>query len=417
MKNRYGYDAHGKLKPIAKIYTKGEHPVTRALIDSQARAIVSRLEEKGYEAYIVGGALRDILLGQTPKDFDIATSAHPSAVKRLFRRARIIGKRFRIVLITLDDGSAIEITTFRSNIDSDDPYGKSMFGTMDQDVLRRDFTCNALYYSPAREELVDYKNGVSDIKKRRLVPIRKEFKEDPVRMLRALKFSAKCGLKIPLALNLDIRKNAALLTGVSLSRMTEEIMKVLTSKSSAEIIKLCVQYKLLKYMLPRVYAWVSAARGAAEKTGDKNRLETLLENCARADAENGNSRSRALSFFIRAFTEAFIDSRRAAGQKFPSVTKLFEEVKRLLHPITPPNADIYEALRIIVVSKGAKMHESSRAGRKEYTREYGREQRDTRGRAGNDEHDDEITRARRRRRRPRGGFSRGGRSGGNAGAE
>ena len=164
---RYGTDNNGNLIKKAVVYTKSEHFISNKKIDPDALQIINRLRDAGYTAYVVGGAVRDLIVGNVPKDFDIVTDATPSKIKRIFRNSRIIGRRFRLVHVVF--GSKIfEVSTFRSN--EEGSVGNE-FGTIEQDVMRRDFTMNALYYDPLQEQIIDYVGGMRDIKKHILRPV------------------------------------------------------------------------------------------------------------------------------------------------------------------------------------------------------------------------------------------------------
>ena len=216
---RYSTDKKGRPVKKAIIYTKEEHKIPRERIDANAYWIVEHLKNCGYEAYIVGGAVRDLIIGKTPKDFDIVTSATPSKIKRLFKNSRIIGKRFRLVHVFFGE-KIFEVSTFRSI--KEGSVGND-FGTMDEDVLRRDFSLNALYYDPIKEQVVDYVGGVEDIRNKVLkpvIPLDRIFVEDPVRMLRAVKYGATTGCRLPHSLKKKIRSSAQLLSPVSPSRLS-----------------------------------------------------------------------------------------------------------------------------------------------------------------------------------------------------
>ncbi|ULQ60030.1 hypothetical protein K7I13_01470 [Brucepastera parasyntrophica] len=167
MLTRYGSDAKGKAVRKASVYTKNEHNINKELIDPDAIRVISLLRNAGHDAYIVGGAVRDLLIGTQPKDFDIVTDAEPSRIRKLFRNSRIIGKRFRLVHIFYGE-KIFEVSTFRSL--KEGSIG-NCFGSMDEDVLRRDFSLNALYYDPIKEQIVDYVNGVNHIRGHRLEPV------------------------------------------------------------------------------------------------------------------------------------------------------------------------------------------------------------------------------------------------------
>ena len=184
------------------------HKIDRDLLSNAALKTTEGLHKAGFEAYIVGGAVRDLLLNRTPKDFDVATDATPEEVNRIFRRSRIIGKRFRLVHVLFGD-ETIEVSTFRGShleaegdskvTDSGRIIRDNVFGSIVDDAVRRDFTANALYYDPASQEVLDFHNGYADIKAGILRMIGKpetRYAEDPVRMLRAVRLSAKLGLKI-----------------------------------------------------------------------------------------------------------------------------------------------------------------------------------------------------------------------------
>ncbi len=246
---RYSQNKKGQPVKTAVIYTEKEHCIKNSLIDSNAIKTIRQLRDYGYEAYIVGGAVRDLLLHKKPKDFDLVTNATPTKIKKIFRNSRIIGKRFRIVHIFY--GSIIfEVTTFRSK--DHDTY-ENVFGSMDEDVFRRDFTINALFYDPVKSQIIDYVNGVKDIQKKKIVPViplKKIFNEDPVRMIRAIKYAASTSFTIPFLLQRKICQQSNLLSQISASRLTEELLKIINSGCSKKIIQLSVKYGLFIYLQP-----------------------------------------------------------------------------------------------------------------------------------------------------------------------
>lgn len=228
----------GKKTRIIPVRT---HGITRDLISPCALKVTDTLQRAGYEAYVVGGAVRDLMLGKEPKDFDVATNAEPEEVRALFRRSRIIGRRFQIVHVMCGP-ETIEVTTFRGSAADEngdrheDETGRivrdNVFGTLEEDAVRRDFTVNALYYDPATEEVRDYHGGVSDIKDKRLRIIgepEKRFREDPVRMLRAVRFAARFDFHIDPATRAPVAKLGPLLQHVPSSRLFDEMLKLLFS--------------------------------------------------------------------------------------------------------------------------------------------------------------------------------------------
>ncbi|MBP5988813.1 MAG: polynucleotide adenylyltransferase PcnB [Piscinibacter sp.] len=239
---------------------KEQHGIDLSLVDERAIKVVKTLAEAGHEAYIVGGAVRDLLLGLRPKDFDVATSATPEQVKSLFRRAFIIGRRFRIVHVVFGRGrdhEVIEVSTFRALIDAAaaeqvagnektskgeladktsvvDASGRvlrdNVWGPQIEDAARRDFTVNAMYYDPQRELLVDYHGGLADAKKKLLRMIgdpATRYREDPVRIIRVVRFAAKLGFEIEPKTRAPIQEMAALLDNVPASRTFDEMIKLL----------------------------------------------------------------------------------------------------------------------------------------------------------------------------------------------
>jgi len=221
------------------------HGIRRAQIHPCALKVTTTLRQAGHAAFIVGGAVRDLLLEREPKDFDVATDATPDEVKLLFRRSRIIGRRFRIVHVYCG-ADTIEITTFRAHAsqgvaqDEDDHataedgmiLRDNVFGRQDEDAARRDFTVNALYYDPEREEVWDYHGGVADARARMLRIIgdpATRFREDPVRMLRAARFAAKLEFRIDPATRAPIAELAHMLERIPRARMFDEMMKLLLS--------------------------------------------------------------------------------------------------------------------------------------------------------------------------------------------
>jgi len=229
-----------------RIYGPDDHPIRRPQISRGALQVTDRLHEAGFKAFVVGGAVRDLLLGLTPKDFDVATDAEPEKVKPLFRRAYMIGRRFRLVHVHVGS-ETIEVSTFRApqaGGDATDEHGRlltdNVYGTQAEDAARRDFTINALYFDPASEQVWDFVGGVADIRARRLRLIGTpsvRFREDPVRMLRAVRFAAKLGVSIDAKTAATIPKLAELVQNVPPARLFDEMEKLLLSGHASETVK------------------------------------------------------------------------------------------------------------------------------------------------------------------------------------
>ncbi len=229
-----------------RIYGPEDHPIRRSQISRGALQVTDKLHEAGHKAFVVGGAVRDLLLGLTPKDFDIATDAEPETVKPLFRRAYMIGRRFRLVHVHVG-AETIEVSTFRAaqtGDDATDEHGRlltdNVYGTQAEDAARRDFTINALYFDPATEQVWDFVGGVADIRARRLKLIgapTTRFREDPVRMLRAVRFAAKLGVKLDPKTAAPISKLSELVQNVPPARLFDEMEKMLLSGHANETVK------------------------------------------------------------------------------------------------------------------------------------------------------------------------------------
>ncbi|MDP0588836.1 MAG: polynucleotide adenylyltransferase PcnB [Candidatus Endonucleobacter bathymodioli] len=242
-----------------------KHPVSRKNISDNALKVLHRLTNHGYDAYLVGGCIRDLYQGLRPKDFDVATSATPEEARRVFRNSRLIGRRFKLVHI-LFGRETIEVATFRASHDADEPssdrsqHSKSgrilrdnVYGSMQDDAQRRDFTINALYYDIRDFTVTDYYDGVNDIEQKqiRLIgdPLRR-YHEDPVRMLRAIRFAAKLHFNISEETAAPIHDLACLLRDIPAARLFDEVLKLLQLGQGVETFKLLREYRLLDHLLP-----------------------------------------------------------------------------------------------------------------------------------------------------------------------
>jgi poly(A) polymerase len=223
------------------------HGVSQEQVSPCARKVTQELQSAGFAAFVVGGAVRDLALGRVPKDFDVATSATPDQVRSLFRRSRLIGRRFQIVHV-MCGREIVEVSTFRGTGAEDevhaDDHGRllrdNVFGSQQEDARRRDFTINSLYFNPATEEILDYQGGYADLKARRLRVIgdpQCRFREDPVRLLRAVRLASKLGMEIEAETAAPIREMAELLSHVPASRLFDEMLKLLLSGHAQDCLK------------------------------------------------------------------------------------------------------------------------------------------------------------------------------------
>jgi poly(A) polymerase len=243
------------------VMTADQHGIDPRMVSNNAIRVTQTLQESGFKAFVVGGAVRDLLLGVKPKDFDIATDATPEQVKRLFRRAFIIGRRFQIVHVMFGQ-DLLEVTTFRGAAQDDAPkdeHGRvlrdNIFGPQHEDAARRDFTINALYFDPSTEEVWDYVGGVTDVRARRMKligPPVTRYREDPVRMLRAVRLAAKLGLAIDKKTAEPIPRLAELIKNVPAARLFDEMQKLLLSGHATETLRSLREQGLHHGLLPMI---------------------------------------------------------------------------------------------------------------------------------------------------------------------
>ncbi len=234
-----------------------KHGIRRDAISPGARKVCDALAEAGFEAFVVGGAVRDLMLGVPPKDFDVATNATPDQIHRQIRRSRLIGRRFKLVHAMFGD-ETVEVSTFRAETPSEtDEHGRvlrdNVFGTRAQDAARRDFTINALYFDPAREEVLDYHRGAADLKRKIVRMIgdpESRFREDPVRMLRAVRFAAKLGFQIDPKTREPIDRLGPLVENVPAARLFDEMQKLLLSGHAHACVHRLRQEGLHRGMMP-----------------------------------------------------------------------------------------------------------------------------------------------------------------------
>ena len=349
MLKRYTTDTSGKKHLLAKIYNKDEHSIDLEAIDPLAVRICRRLKREGYEAFIVGGAVRDLLQKKTPKDFDIATNAFPKKIRKFFWNSRIIGKRFKLVHIHFKD-QIFEVSTFRSNEDED---SQNVFGSIEQDVKRRDFSVNALFYCPSTQQILDFVDGMKDIKEKRirsLIPLDKTFTEDPVRIIRGIKYSCTTNFKIERKLKKAMQRYADLLKTTPSSRLTEELFKILESKYSYSIMTGLQKIKAFGCILPNIEA-ITAKDTSLKKEffSSLKRLDEKLRSGELLD------RGIILSFLLKPFLRPNND---------PDVDLLFLDIftnaKKILSPLTPPNVEIENAVKRIMSDMGINVPQNKR---------------------------------------------------------
>jgi poly(A) polymerase len=335
-----------------------EHGIDIGLLDDNAVRVVRTLKDAGHAAYVVGGAVRDLLVGRRPKDFDVATDATPEQVKALFRRAFIIGRRFRIVHVVFGRGrehEVIEVSTFRALLDADaaeqvegnektskaqlagkahavDATGRvlrdNVWGPQIEDAARRDFTINAMYYDPLTQTLVDYHEGLADVRARRLRMIgdpATRYREDPVRLLRAVRFAAKLGFPIEPKTAAPMRAMAPLLAGVPGSRLFDEMVKLLQTGHANASLDALATYGLDRGIFPIL----DAVTGSGPRHEARQRFVRLaLEDTDRRVAEG---RAVVPSFMLACMLwhdvlERWTAAKAAGEAPFPALQQAIDTV-------------------------------------------------------------------------------------------
>ena len=347
MLTRYRKSTTGEVLASGRIYLAREHGIPRGSIDRDAVAIIERLTKAGYEAYVVGGALRDVLCGERPKDVDIATDARPGQVTALFSRSRVIGRRFRLVHVPVfrrgsgrNQGNGgnggggrhvYEVATFRGA----DRSHANQYGTLDQDAQRRDFTINALYYSPLTQRLIDYVGGLQHLRDGVLQAIGdagSSFAEDPVRMLRAVKYTAGTRIDLSAAYRKLIKRGSTRLKSCSVSRLTEEMSKILGSGRALPILSVAHELNLLEAMMPVVAGLV---RGQLANSPTGRRLGEL-------DAQVSGGRLQPRQLRLRMFgalaAELAITDSSWRDDERPE-KRLAQVLRRGFEPLVLPQQD------------------------------------------------------------------------------
>jgi poly(A) polymerase len=346
MRFRYSAGENGRPVKRALVYTADEHGIDFANIDGEAVSIIRRLKDSGHEAYIVGGAVRDLILKKRPKDFDIVCDASPARIKKLFRNSRIIGRRFRLVHVYFGP-RIFEVSTFRSLRDG--PTSNT-FGTIEEDVLRRDFTMNALFYDPAQQIVIDYVGGIRDIREKRvrsIIPLSTIFRDDPVRMIRAVKYGAAAGFSLSMPLKWQIRRQSALLSMVSPSRLTEEIFKIIHSSQAGHIVESLDHMGLYSYLQP------AAAKLIRENPGFRSRY---MRSMAALNQEGfKNLPGEALGALINDYLEDVTSWEQGIAENYKTT---FTAARSFVLPMNPPRFELDFAVRRFFAAHGVTVKRS-----------------------------------------------------------
>lgn len=275
-------------------YARPDHAISRSQISNSALKVLYQLKKAGFEAYLVGGCVRDLLLGREPKDFDVTTNANPEQIRRVFRNCRLIGRRFRLAHVHFGQ-EIIEVATFRGSNEIDNESQQThedgrllrdnVYGTLEEDVWRRDFTVNALYYNIRDFSIVDYTGGMADLNAgvlRLLGEPVTRYREDPVRMLRAVRFAVKLGFKLHPDCEKPLHELAHLLNAVPAARLYDEMLKLFLSGYGLQTFEMLRHYGLFAILFP------ATEQSLASQEFDFPRLFLIkaLENSDKRMAEN-----------------------------------------------------------------------------------------------------------------------------------
>ncbi|QRN40637.1 MAG: polynucleotide adenylyltransferase PcnB [Neisseriaceae bacterium] len=292
-------------------------------ISKDALQVIDILHDNNYEAFIVGGAIRDLILNQTPKDFDIATNAPPEEIKKIFRRAgkhaQIIGKRFPIVHV-YTGRQTLEVSTFRSQSNYVNHEGRiiqdNQYGSIHDDANRRDFTCNALYLDPINQNIHSYHNALQHLENKKLImigEIETRLKEDPIRIIRAARIAVKTNLTIETSLLENMQKNAYLLPNEPGSRLFDEWVKIIYSKHAYQCILLLKKLKILPFIHP-----ITKVIFEYHSDNDKSLVKNTLQQ---TDYRLQNNQSISLGFVISALLWPIVEKKwqynQSQGMKPP----------------------------------------------------------------------------------------------------
>jgi len=322
-----------------RIIGRDQHAISRRDISDSALKVLYRLKDAGYQAYLVGGGVRDLLLGGEPKDFDIATDAHPEQVHKLFRNSILIGRRFRLVHVRFGR-EIIEVATFRANHTSDNSDNQArqadsgmltrdnVYGTVDEDALRRDFTINAMYYNINGFTIHDFANGLEDIQNRTVRMIGdpyERYREDPVRMLRAIRFAAKLDFYIADETGDPIDELGHLLEPIPAARMFEEILKLFLAGQGEATYELLQDYNLFRYLFPQTQAAIEADES------EEQRVETFILRALRnSDERISHGKSVTPAFLLAAFLWHPLQARVAKIRNMPPVPALHQAAQDVI---------------------------------------------------------------------------------------
>ncbi|MCB1107411.1 MAG: polynucleotide adenylyltransferase PcnB [Chlamydiia bacterium] len=332
-----------------KRYSKEQHGIDVRYIDPKALYILEKLRASGHTAYLVGGSVRDLLLGVKPKDFDISTSAKPEEIKSLFPSSILIGKRFRLAHVRFGK-KVIEVSTFRSgDIENEELITEdNIWGSPEEDVLRRDFTINGLFYDSEKEEVIDFVGGYPDIEKKMLRAIGQpflRFKQDPVRMIRCLKFQARFGLEVEEEARLALIDCKAEITKSAQARVLEEVLRMLESGASKSFFHLMTNHGLMQQLLPAIADYLETHEG--------NEIYSFLDEADRTIKEPHNpylDRPVLLACLAFPLLEKHLKTHFIDREKIPHLGDIYKEANQVMDEVFDTFFKIPRRLRIRTLS-------------------------------------------------------------------
>lgn len=332
-----------------KTYPFEQHGLSVKQIDLDALYVMERLRASGFTAYLVGGSVRDLLLHQKPKDFDISTSAEPEEIKKIFRNCILIGRRFRLAHIRFGK-KTLEVSTFRSGMTESDELilRDNVWGSPEEDAMRRDFTINGLFYDPATQGIIDYVGGYPDLQKKLLRTIGQpylRFRQDPVRMLRLLKFQARFGFEVDSASQIALLECRAEIVKSAPARVLEELLRMLESGASEQFFRLMTDHGLMHLMMPAFGEFMESSKG-------EEVLSYLKEIDTTFHASNSSKldRSALLACLIFPILEKRIETRFVDREKTPHLGEIYAEVQQQIDEVFNPFLNLPRRMRISLCS-------------------------------------------------------------------
>ncbi|MBY0528596.1 MAG: polynucleotide adenylyltransferase PcnB [Rhabdochlamydiaceae bacterium] len=332
-----------------KTYPVEEHQLSVSKIDPDALYILEKLRAAGFIAYLVGGSVRDLLLNQKPKDYDISTSAEPEQIKKLFRNCILIGRRFRLAHIRFGK-KIIEVSTFRSGDNENDTLivRDNVWGTPEEDVKRRDFTINGLFYDAATQEIIDFVGGYPDIQKKYLRTIGQpfiRFKQDPVRMIRLLKFQARFGFEVDPPARIALLECRGEIVKSSSARIQEELLRMLESSSSESFFRLMTEHGILHLLMP-VLGDVLESNEGGEIYSYLQEIDTTFHEPPRPLLD----RTILLACLVYPILQKRIQTRYIDRERNPHLGEIYEEVHDQINEIFHPFFLLPRRLRVGLTS-------------------------------------------------------------------